>query len=108
LSLDVTLFLIALDTVLQDKTMSDSSIRPRSVIASEYASNKSLAHFVLRLRNRTGVLEAVSGVVARNKVNILSGFHETISESESMWSFFGDVTVANVSAAQLASYLSNF
>ena len=86
--------------------MSDSSIRPRSVIASEYASNKSLAHFVLRLRNRTGVLEAVSGVVARNKVNILSGFHETISESESMWSFFGDVTGANVSAAQLADELS--
>lgn len=87
--------------------MSDIYVRPRSVIAFEYAPNRTLAHFVLRLQNQIGVLEALAGLTARNKVNILSGFHEARG-SDSSWSFFADMTDAKLSADKLSEEFSQY
>lgn len=63
-------------------------------------------HFVLRLRNQTGVLKAVSAIAAERSVNILSGFHEAPVGSEASWSFFADITDAKLSADELAEEFS--
>jgi len=86
--------------------MSDIPARPRSLIASENAKGRTLAHFALRLRNRTGILEAVSSLAARNNVNILSGFHEVPVGSDASWSFFADMTDSKLSADKLADEFS--
>lgn len=86
--------------------MSDISVRPRSIIASESAPHRNLAHFVLKLRNQIGALEAVSGLAARKSVNILSGFHEAPVGSDASWSFFADMTDAKLSTNRLADEYS--
>jgi len=86
--------------------MSEFSLRPRSLGASESAEGKTLAHFLLKLRNHIGALEDVSSVAGRNSVNILSGFHEAPVGSDASWSFFADMTDAKLSADRLADEFS--
>jgi predicted hydrocarbon binding protein len=83
--------------------MSKLSARPRSLIASENVKGRSLAHFVLTLRNHVGVLQGVSSLTSKHQVNILSGYHEIPAGSDALWSFFADMTDADVSADQLSS-----
>jgi len=78
---------------------------PRSLIASEGSRSRTLAHLVLRLKNQNGILEAAS-LVSRHHVTILSGFHESSADSGTLWSFFVDMTDADVSADKLAEEFS--
>ena len=72
----------------------------------EQARNRTLAHFVVTMRNQIGVLEEVSRILTRNTVNVLSGFHETPMGSHGSWSFFADMTDSVVPTDKLANELS--
>jgi len=84
----------------------DVTIRELHLPVSEYAPNRILAHFLLTLRNQVGVIEELSSVLTRSKVNILSGFHVAPVGSDGTWSFFADITDARMSPDKLADELS--
>jgi len=84
----------------------DIAVRVLHLPVSEYAPNRKLAHFVLTMRNQIGAIEESSRVLARSKVNILSGFHEAPAGSDGTWSFFADLTDATLSVDKLADELS--
>ena len=83
-----------------------SAVRALHLPVFEYARGRVLAHFVLTLRNQVGVIEELSNVLTRSKVNILSGFHVAPVGSDGTWSFFVDVTDATLSPDELAKEFS--
>ena len=82
------------------------AVRGFHVPVSEHARNRILAHFVLTMSNQVGVLEGIARVLARCKVNILSGCHEAPVGSDGVWSFFADVTDTTLPPDELAKALS--
>jgi predicted hydrocarbon binding protein/predicted amino acid-binding ACT domain protein len=82
------------------------AVRPLHLPVFEQARDKTLAHFVITMRNQVGVLEELSQVLTRSKVNILSGIHEAPVGSDGKWSFFVDATNATSSPDELSKEFS--
>jgi len=72
---------------------------------SQYAPNRTLAHFVITTTSRIGVTEEVSKVLTRNNVNILSGIQDAPVNRDATWSFFADVTDAALPLDKVADEL---
>jgi len=69
--------------------------------------NRLLAHFVVTIRNVIGATEQISGVLAKNRANILSGWQSAPIGSDSRWSFFVDMTDATLTPDKLCDELSH-
>ncbi|HYB45489.1 MAG TPA: V4R domain-containing protein [Nitrososphaerales archaeon] len=66
---------------------------PKDVPIWEYAPDRRLAQFTVRLRNVTGALAQVSKLVADLGVIVMGGFTSAPSDSRmGVWSFFADIT----------------
>jgi len=66
---------------------------PKDVPIWEYAPERRLAQFTVRLRNVKGALAQVSKLVADLDVTVMGGFTSAPSDSRmGVWSFFADVT----------------
>ncbi len=74
----------------------------------EFNAGRRLVHFLVEVRNVPGALEKPTAILARNGVNILSGFHHAATESErGFWSFFADLTESKVEPVALAQELKS-
>ena len=69
--------------------------------------NRMLAHFVVTMRNVIGATEQISGVLARNHVNILSGYQNAPIGSDGRWSFFVDMTDATLTPDKMSDELAH-
>jgi predicted hydrocarbon binding protein len=66
---------------------------PKNVPIWEYAPDRRLAEFTVRLKNVRGALAQSSKLVADLDVTVLGGFTSASSDSDhGVWSFFADVT----------------
>ena len=84
----------------------DIPVREHHLPVFECAPNRILAHFVLTMRNQIGAIGESSQVLARCKVNTLSGSHEAPVGTAGTWSFFADMTGATLPSDKLAEELS--
>jgi predicted hydrocarbon binding protein len=66
---------------------------PKDVPIWEYAPDRKLAEFSIRLKNVKGALAQASRLVADLDVTVLGGFTSAVSDSSvGVWSFFADIT----------------
>ncbi len=85
-----------------------TDLAPGRFNSSEFGPGKNLAQFVLKLRNEPGILESLSAIATRNRVNVLSGSHTAPPNSDhASWSFFADMTNSKQSAEGLAKEFSS-
>jgi predicted hydrocarbon binding protein len=77
-----------------------TSVTPKTVFIAEIFPGRHLAEFSIDLANTPGALADASEILSKHNVNILSGFHDA-----ARWSFFADITEANISADQLVQDL---
>jgi predicted hydrocarbon binding protein len=86
-----------IETAMVNNISSHStSLTPKTVFIAEVSPGRHLAEFSIDLANTPGALADASEILSKHNVNVLSGFHDA-----ARWSFFADMTEANVSADQL-------
>jgi len=75
---------------------------PKEIFSGAYAPNKKIVEFYFKLKNIPGVIEKISSIMAKHKINILSGFHVAYPEKEeAIWSFFADFTNADIGVKEI-------
>jgi predicted hydrocarbon binding protein len=87
-----------------DSPESATHTSAKTVFIAEVVPGRHLAEFSLDLQpaNAPGMLAAASEVLAKHRVNILSGFHDPPH-----WSFFADLTESDCDSDQVQADLSS-
>jgi len=79
---------------------------PKRLFATDFRQGCKLAEFSIQLKNTVGVIAALSPVISKHNVKILSGLHDAPSSAErASWAFFADFTDADIEPEALATEL---
>jgi predicted hydrocarbon binding protein len=71
-------------------------------VAELVSGNSNLVEFSIELANTPGALAEVASILSKHKVNILTGFHDSLQ-----WSFFADVTKIESSIDDIVKEISS-
>jgi len=75
---------------------------PKEIFSGTYSPDRKIVEFSFKLKNLPGVIEKISSIMAKHKINILSGFHVAYPDKEeATWSFFADFTNSDVEMKEI-------
>jgi len=81
------------------------SVPSKTVFFAELVPDgRTLVQFSIRLGNIAGALSEVASVLAKHRVNILSGYHDA---GASEWSFFADITEIDSTLEEIVKEISS-
>jgi predicted hydrocarbon binding protein len=77
---------------------------PKDILVGVYSPGRRLFEFSVWVRNAPGAIAEVSGCLAENGVNLLSGFHKADPSAEkALWGFIADLTGLKIRPAEILS-----
>ena len=76
---------------------------PKRLFVTDFRPGGKLAEFSIQMENTVGLIAALSLVISKHNVKILSGLHDAPSSAErASWAFFADFTEADIEPEALA------